>query len=187
MTASACGAPLEADELVAYWLGELDAARETQIEEHVLGCGACAAELDTLAALAAAVRDAFTRGTVSAVLSPALVARLAAAGYRLREYRVPANGSVNCTAAPDDDLVVARLQARLAGIARLDLVDLAPDGTERVLEDIPFDAAAGEVVVTPRTDLVKRAGDHLHRMRLVDAGAGRVIAEYAFLHSAWRG
>jgi hypothetical protein len=184
---TACPTPVEAQELLAYWLGELGEARETRVEEHLLGCDACTAALDALVRLGAGVRDAFTRGALSAVLTPALVQRLAASGYRLREYRVPANGSVNCTAGPDDDLVVARLQAPLAGVSAVDLVDIGPDGTERLLADIPFDAATGEVVLTPRTDLLKRAGDHLHRMRLVDAGSRRVIAEYAFVHSAWRG
>ena len=187
MSVPACAAPLDARDLLAYWLGELDGADEARLEEHVLGCGACARELDALVRLGAGVREAFTGGAVSAVLSPAVVQRLVAGGYRLREYRVTRNGSVNCTAGPDDDLVVARLQAPLAGIARVDLIDIAADGTEHVLEDIPFDAATGEVVLAPRTDLLKRAGDHLHRMRLVDADSRRVIGEYGFVHSAWRG
>jgi hypothetical protein len=187
MSAAACTEPVDLGDLLAYWLGELDEAREAQVEEHLLGCGACADALDALLRLGVGVRDAFTRGAVAAVLSPALVQRLLASGYRLREYRVPANGSVNCTAGPEDDLVVARLQAALADVTRLDLIDIGPDGIEHLLEDVPFDAAAGEVVLTPRTDLLKRANDHLHRMRLVDAGSRRVIGEYAFVHAAWRG
>jgi hypothetical protein len=182
----ACPAPIGDAELVAYWLGDLDERAETRVEEHVLGCATCAAELEALVRLGEDVRDAFARGAVSAVVGAALVQRLRAAGCRLREYRVPANGSVHCTIAPDDDLVVARLQASLKGVTRLDLVDIGPDGLEWRLEDVPFDAAAGEVLVTPRADLLRLAGDHLHRMRLVDASSQRMIGEYAFLHSAWR-
>lgn len=41
---------------------------------------------------------------------------------RIREYRLPPNGSVNCTVAPDDELLVTRLEAPLEGVERLDAV-----------------------------------------------------------------
>jgi anti-sigma factor RsiW len=45
------------DLLHGYLDGELDAARRTAVEEHLLVCAECARELETQKALAAAVRD----------------------------------------------------------------------------------------------------------------------------------
>ncbi|MDZ5461717.1 RNA polymerase sigma factor, partial [Azohydromonas lata] len=55
------------------------------------------------------------------VAGPRFVERLAAQGLRLREYRVPCNGSVNCSAAPQDEVLVGRLQVALQGVRRLDV------------------------------------------------------------------
>jgi len=40
---------------------------------------------------------------------------LAERKVRLREYRVPRNGSVNCSVAPEDEMVIARLDVPLGG------------------------------------------------------------------------
>ena len=86
-------------------------------------CDACGQALDELIALGDGVRSAFRAGAVSAVTTSAFVQRLAGQGVRLREYRLPPNGSVNCTVAPDDDLLVSHLEAPLDGVQRLDAVD----------------------------------------------------------------
>lgn len=190
MSARDCPAPLDLAALVEYWQGECDPEREAQLELHLLGCAACAGRLAAVVRLGGAVRDSFARGDVSAVLGPALVAELADAGVRLREYRVPANGSVHCTVAPDDDLAVARLEAALAGVQRLDVVRIGPDGAvlER-MEDVPFDAGRGELTYAPAIGKLRALGDATVRVQLVDASAApeRVIAGYEFIHSRWPG
>ena len=45
MSRTACGAPLGLAKLTEYWLGELDEADEAVVEQHLLGCGHCAASL----------------------------------------------------------------------------------------------------------------------------------------------
>lgn len=84
-------------------------------------------------------------GAVPAILTDTFVKQLAAQGLRVRKYRVPHNGSVHCTVAPDDDLLIARLAAPLTGGERLDLERSSGEGSvlER-LRDVPFDAATGE-------------------------------------------
>ena len=95
-------------------------------------------------------------GAVHAVVADAFVKRLAAQGLRLREYRVPHNGSVYCTVAPDDDLLITRLDAPLAGVERLDVELLGVEGAGRErLRDVPFDAAAGEVVLAARMERMR--------------------------------
>jgi hypothetical protein len=172
--------------LSEYWLDELDAASEARVEEHLLGCDACSRELEELAALATGIRQLVRQGAVHTVVSNAFVRRLAAQGLRVREYNVPHNGSVNCTVAPEDDVVVAHLQAPLQGIERLDLVE--GEAQER-LYDIPFNVEHDEVVVTPRVEELRKLPASTHRMRLVavDASGERVIGEYTFNHTPYSG
>ena len=167
--------------LVAYWLGELDEAHEAALEEHYLGCAVCSATLAEVEALAEGVRRGM--GRVDSVLTSRFIEQLQSSGLRIREYRVPLNGSVNCTVAPEDQLLLSRLQAPLGGLDRVDLIV----GEQR-LEDIPFDAASGEVVVVPSLARVRAMPAQTEVMRLVavEAGGERVIGEYTFNHTPHR-
>ncbi len=169
--------------LIAYWLGELDPADEAALEEHYLGCADCATRLAEVEALAAGVRGAFGAGRVGAVLAPAFVDRLRSSGVRLREYRVPRNGSVNCSVGPEDQVLLSRLEAPLEGLERVDAVRV--DGDMHRLEDVPFDAARGEVVLAPSIAHMRTLPAHRQVWRLVAVGAEgeRVIGEYTFNHS----
>lgn len=170
--------------LVAYWLGELDEGPESALERHYLGCGECSARLAEVEALASGVRRAFADGRVAAVITPAIVDRLRAKGMRVREYRVPRNGSVNCTVAPEDQLVVGRMQAPLQDVSRIDAIVLY-EGEFR-LSDIPFEAASGEVVLAPSIVHLRRLPAHREIVRLVsvEAAGERLLGEYTFNHSA---
>jgi hypothetical protein len=189
MTQPSCASPIPLATLLEYWLGELDEARETALDEHLLGCGQCSATLQSLVDLAGEVRAAVRAGAVLAVLADAFVKGLAAQGLRLREYRVPHNGSVYCTVAPDDDLLITRLDAPLAGVERLDVERLGGEGAvlER-LRDVPFDAAAGEVVIAERMELMRGLPPSTLRMRLLAmAPSGeRLVGEYTFHHTPHR-
>ena len=98
------------DELLDYWFGDTDEAATEAIDAHLFGCDACGMQLDRIAALAQGVRAAFAAGSLGVVVSPRFVDRLAERGLRVREYRVPLNGSVNCRVAREDDVLVSRLQ-----------------------------------------------------------------------------
>jgi len=170
-------------ELVEYWFGERD---DEALEEHLLGCAECTARLEELAALGAGIRAAFRSGALHAVLPRAFVEALKREGLRLREYRVPPGGSVNCTLPKADDFVVSRLQAPLAGVERVDLMVVAQEGAaELTFEDIPFDPAAGEVLVVPSAAALRALPAHTARMRLFAVGAGgrKPLGEYTFVHT----
>jgi len=174
------------DELVAYWLGDADAAATEAADEHLIHCDNCGARLDELIALSRGVHDAFVGGRVAAVLSGAFADALKAAGRRIREYRVPHNGAVHCTVRPGDELLVGRIAAPLAGVARVDALletSLDPGHRER-LKDIPFDATAGEVLLVPRIDTLRRLPSHDFSVRLlaVDAQGERELGHYRFHH-----
>jgi hypothetical protein len=189
---SAAADHLSVDALLDYWLhDDTPAASVDAVDEHLMQCDACGQVLDELIALGDGVRSAFRAGAVSAVATSAFVQRLAGQGLRLREYRPPRGGSVNCTVAPDDDLLVTHLEAPLEGVQRIDAVmesSLEP-GVEHRLEDVPFDPRAGEVLWLPKIAAVKQQPEHTFRVRLlaVEAGNEREIGRYAFLHRPWPG
>ena len=166
--------------LVDYWFGDLPPEREAAFEEHLFGCADCTRKLENLAALGAAVRDAWRAGAVRAVISPALYDAMKKEGLRLREYPVPPGGSVNCTITAADDFVVSRLSAPLSGVSRIDLVT----DTQR-FEDVPFDADANEVLVCPAPAALKQRGAFMQRMRLLAVGndGEKLLGEYTFLHA----
>ena len=179
-----CRQPIDFGSLVQYWLGELDEAAEARIDEHLLGCDHCGARLDELAALAAGVRSVFEGGRVFAFVTGDFVRGLAQRGVRLREYRVARNGSVNCTVAPGDQLLISHLEAPLDGVARVDATAESPEGTQ-VFRDIPFDARTGLVMFTPGTEAIRSKPAYQFRMRLVavDGDGERVIGDYTFNHA----
>lgn len=183
---------LSVDALLDYWLHDLaPAAAVDAVDEHLMQCDACGQALDELIALGDGVRSAFRAGAVSAVATSAFVQRLVGQGVRLREYRPPRGGSVNCTVAPDDDLLVTHLEAPLEGVRRIDAVaesSLEP-GVEHRLEDVPFDPQTGEVLYLPKIAAVKQQPEHTFRVTLlaVEAGSAREIGRYAFFHRPWPG
>ena len=189
---SAGGGHLSVDALLAWWLhDEASAASVDAVDEHLMQCDACGRALDELVALGDGVRAAFRAGALSSVTTAAFVQRLVGQGLRLREYRVPLNGSVDCSVAPDDDLLVSRLAAPLAGVQRLDAVavsSLAP-GVEHRLEDVPFDPRTGEVIWLPKLAAVKREPENTLRVTLfsMEEGGAREIGRYAFHHRPWTG
>jgi len=177
------------DALLDYWLHDSDAAATAAIDEHLMQCEPCGQALDELVALGDGVRAAFRSGAVSAMASDAFLKRVVGRGVRVREYRLPRNGSVNCTVGPDDELLVAHLETPLHGVERLDAVvtlSFAPDVQHR-LEDVPFDAHAGEVLWMPKFDLIRNAPAHTAEVALlsVDAGGVQELGRYTFRHQPW--
>lgn len=181
-----CRSPLAWDTLIAYWCGDLDNGSEEQIEEHYLGCVHCSRRLEQIKDLGEAVGLLARNSGVSMVVSEAFVRRLAEDGLRVREYRVPLNGSVNCTIAPEDDFIVGYLQAPLAGVPRIDMLTLGDEG--QVLqrqEDIPFAAESGSVVFVPGVEEIRALPKTTMHLRLlaVDDREERVLGDYRFHHS----
>jgi len=183
-----CTTPLAPATLAEYWLGDLDAASEAPIAEHLLGCDHCTAALQDLVDLGAGIRALVRRGVLRALVSEEFVARLAAGGLRVREYTVERNGGVLCTAAPDDDLVVARLQAPLDDVGRLDLLIFdAEGGVAERLQDIPFNPAAAQVLVAWNVEQLRQLPKTTMRTQLVavERGGQRVLGDYTFNHTPW--
>jgi hypothetical protein len=186
---AACATPLTDETLLAWWAGELPPPEQEQLEEHLFSCDGCSRRGDTLAAVAEGVRGLVRAGEVPAVVLPAVVERWQSEGRRIREYRVPPGGGVQCTVGPEDDVVLARLTAELGGVGRLDLVIRVDDGPEERLSDLPFDSAAEELVFAPSAATLRAMPAHVQRMRLlaVEEEGERVLGEYTFHHTPWPG
>jgi len=179
------------DALLDYWLHDSDPAATEAIDEHLMQCEACGEALDELVALGEGVRTAFRSGAVSAMASDAFLRQVVGHGVRVREYRLAHNGSVNCTVAPEDELLVAHLETPLEGVERLDAVvtlSFSPEEQHRLL-DVPFDAQAGEVLWLPKVDLIREAPTHTAEVTLlsVDGGGARELGRYTFHHQRWSG
>jgi len=178
--------------LLDYWLHDTDAAATEAIDEHLMRCEACGVALDELVALGRGVRDVFRTGRVAMIISGAFFARLQQRGMRIREYRLAHNGSVNCSVAPDDELVVARIDVPLAGVQHLDAAatqSFAPGISHRLL-DIPFDARAGQVLYVPKLVEIREQPRHDMTLTLLarDETCGeREVGRYVFHHRPWVG
>ena len=172
--------------LVAWWLADLPAGDADRVEEHLFGCASCAARVEWLAALSEGVRAAVRAGALGMVVSAPFVEAMKRAGLRVREYRLEPGGRVNCTIAADDDAVVSRVRAQLAGVKRLDILKDIDEGRERFeVRDVPFDPASGEVLFILMPARLKKMPAHIARVRLVavDEAGRRTLGEYTFDHA----
>lgn len=184
-----CRSRVSLPDLVAYRLGELDQASEFQLEEHLFGCSECGDRLARLEQLASAIRKELREGHLSALLPAAFIQRLKDDGVRVREYRMEPGGSINCTIAPDDDLVVTHLHAPLAHVRRLDvIVEEGEGGPRSRLEDVAFDPAADAIVLFPASAEVRKLGVAKLFVELVAVGddTERLLARYTLNHSPYR-
>jgi hypothetical protein len=179
--------PIDTAVLADYWLGALSGPDEASVEEHLFECDQCGARLREVMALAEGVRRLAREGNLRMVVSDAYLQRAAEDGLRVREYAPPPGGSVQCTVAEDDDLLVGRLAADLSGARRVDLCWCDEHGVERLrLPDIPFRANAAGIVLQEPITLMKAAPTATQVARLLavdDAGTERLLGSFTFHHT----
>ena len=178
---------IEAAVLMDYWLTELPAAEEDALEQHLMACGACGDRLDEVMALAESLRVLVRSGSLQVIIDEALVRRAEGGGLRVREYAPPRGGSIQCTVAADDDLLVARLAVDLSTATRVDLSWCDLHGVERQrMADIPVRAGAGNVICQQSITWAKASptASMVARLLAVDSDGGeRVLGEYTFHHT----
>lgn len=186
MNASSCTSPLDFSSLVDYWLAELAPADEERVEEHLLGCPACSERLWSLADLAGGIGTLARSGVVRAVVTSDFVERLAREGLRVREYRIPPGGSVQCTVTAEDDVLVARLVAQLRGVSQVDIAVCDAAGREQErLRDVPVSPSTEEVVFLQRIARARALPAHVKHLKLlaVEPQRERLLGEYTLIHT----
>jgi hypothetical protein len=182
-----CAQPIEAAVLMDYWLGVLPSAAEEAVEEHLMSCDGCGDRLRAVIALAEGLRTLARSGSLVVVISDQLVKHASETGQRVREYAPPPGGSVQCTVAADDDLLVARLAADLSGAARVDLSWCeSPGGEVLRMADIPVRGDTGTVICQQSITFAKASPSNTLIARLVAVdteGTERPLGEYTFHHT----
>jgi len=186
---TACAKPVALEAIIAYWLGELDEADQSPLEEHLFACAHCTRRLESVAALASGIRAAVRDGALALALTPRFLGYLKEQGLRIREYPAEPGARVDCTITAQDDAVVSRLHAPLAGLTRVDALHSLDLGGGRIerrrMEDVPFDRDSGEVLFTPSTKELRKLPAHTWRVQLlaVDEAGERTLGEYSFAHT----
>lgn len=182
-----CSTPIEAARLADYWAAALAPREEDAVEEHLFSCDHCGARLREVIALAEGVRTLAREGSLRMVVTDTFLERAAGEGLQVREYTVPAGGSLQCTVGADDDILIARLAANLSGAARVDLSVCDDRGVEQIrLRDIPVHTGSGSVIYQESITFMKAAPTCRVIMRLVtvdDAAGERLLGEYTFNHT----
>jgi predicted anti-sigma-YlaC factor YlaD len=181
-----CASPLSDETLLEHWLWEPLQTPQADVEEHLLGCDDCSHRLARVVAIADGVRDVARAGEIRVVVPPVFLERVVLEGLRLREYRIAPGGSIECSVAPEDDVLVARLGVNVGDATRIDLVWLDAEGLEQErLTDVPVHAAMPEVVFVQRIADMRALPKTTARARFVatDGDGERVVAEYTFNHT----
>lgn len=174
--------------LIDYWAGDLPQHEADLFEEHLLACESCTRRLEEFAAYATGISRLAREGAIRVVVSSEFLELAERAGLRVRQYAPSAGGSVQCTATPSDDLLVARLAAGLAGASRIDLARCDANGVEvERLRDIPFNPERLEIILTEPVAPARTAPRQTLLMKLIaveDSGE-RLLGTYTFNHSPY--
>jgi len=182
-----CVKPIDAAVLADYLLGALAGEEEEVVELHLLECDTCGGRLREVIALAEGIREVVREGSLVMVVSDAFLKRASERGMTVREYAPPRGGTIECTVAADDDLLIGRLAADLSGARRVDIALCDVGGVEHHrLADIPFHSEADSVQFQQSITYAKAAPSETMMARLVsfdDAGAERVLGEFTFNHT----
>lgn len=180
-----CAAPLPLEALLEYWSGDLSPTGADEVEEHLFACASCPGRLEELVALAGSIRRLTAAGRFRAAVAPSVVDALVARGVRIRTFRPRLGETIPCGAAPEDELLVARIPVDLRGVTRLDVATCDERWVERErLVDVPLDRRRQEVVMAERVDRARTLGAALYRLRLlaVDAAGERELGTCTLAH-----
>jgi anti-sigma factor RsiW len=173
---------VSSDRLADYLAGLLDEPDNEALEAHLFSCQPCAIASERLFGLAAAIREA-----VPPVLSAERFEGLEREG-RIAEVNPMSPGQVSEVRFPPAEKVLVH---RLGGsdLSRARRVDVAivnvEGGALLRLEDVPFDAARGEVLIVCQRHFADLfPPDLVFRLELVIGDRREEASRYTVLHRA---
>jgi anti-sigma factor RsiW len=170
----------ELETIAAFTLDELDTETADAFEEHYFGCDACTARLEQL-------RELVTK------LGSALPPILTAERRRALEAAHPGHAVVDVRPGQTAELHLGALapvglwvmHAPLAGVKRVDFEARDATGAPLfALDDVPFDAARGEVVLACQVHYRALPGTSRLEVSLTatDATGARAVNAYTLEH-----
>jgi len=179
-----CAQPFTLETLVDYWFGDLPDDTTDRLEEHLLECDDCGDRLRALIALRDGVHRAGRLGLAPLIVTAEFLQAATASGLRVREYQLPPGGRVECTIAPDDDLLVGRMAGDFHDVERLDLTVEIDGHPGPRLEDIPIAPNAAELIWLQSTPASRALGHTVLHLRLlaVEGDHERLVGDYTFDH-----
>jgi hypothetical protein len=185
MTDARCPSPLAYADVVDYWAGDLPAADEARIEEHVFACDDCARELAAARALTDGITAVVREGRLHTVVTDGLLNRLAADGVRIRMFTLEGEAVVPCAVWAGDDLVVSRIRGDFGGVESVSIVTRQASGEEiGRLSDIPLRPGQREILnAFSAAHLRALPATRVHvSVTTPAAGGERTIAAYTLEH-----
>lgn len=175
-----CATPVSWEDAVAYVAGELSLDHEAALELHLMGCSTCTATVTGAAEIAAA-----THAIIPTVVTRADLAAITARGLRVRESVFAPGDRRPVVFTPDVDLLIHTLGgADLAGATRVD-VRLRDEATGAVLAeepDVPFDDAAGQVLIACQRHYASFPPDVVFEVTAHRAAGATLAGTYTVLH-----
>lgn len=174
----------EGTDLLDWWLGDLAAAESDAFEEHLFACEHCRPAAQELSGIETGLRDIVRMGGIGFVPSASVLERLQRDGVRMRAYRLTPGDTVPCTVAADDELVVTRLAADLAGVDEVD-VSMTGGAIAIHLSGVPVERSRGEVVFASAGDDIRRLPKCVLHVRLTarTPAGPRVLGDYTLDHT----
>jgi anti-sigma factor RsiW len=186
MSDTRCPAPIGFTDVVDYWAGDLSQAQEGRIEEHTFTCAECARELAAAGVVAGGIAAVAREGRLHSVVTDAILNRLAADGVRIRTFTLEGTGIVPCAVWADDDLVVSRIRADLAGVDAVTIVTRRASGEEiGRLSDVPVRPGQHEILnAFSAAHLRALPATRVHVTVTAQVGSGQqTLAEYTLEHA----
>jgi hypothetical protein len=188
---TSCEAPLPFEALIAYHMRELSEAEQGRVEEHYFACAYCSERLEVLSRLEHGVRELVQGGQLFASSTVAMVQRARAQGILVREYRTDPGEHVNCTAGPDDALLVTRYGG-LRGITSVDFHFSGQIvGSDQLIQmeyaDVPVDQQTGDLVLVAPGAL-NRGMPLLEievRLSVREPSGAHEVGRYHYHHRPW--
>ena len=105
-------------ELVDYWAGDLPEGDASSLEEHLFVCNDCAQHLADIESLTRALGQVIRGARFGAIVTEAVLNRLARDGVRVRTFTLSPGDVVPCAVWNDDDVMAVRLRGDFTGHRR---------------------------------------------------------------------
>ena len=176
---------LSASDVSDYWTPELEADAIQRIEAHVFVCAQCATRLDAARTLIDGLGDAVRRGRFQAIVTDAVLNRLARDGTRMRMFTLDPGAVVPCAVWAGDQVIVSRLRADFTGVERVSLVMQVGGEEMHRVTDVPVGPGARELIQAFSADQLRELPQVEVRLQLFGSrgpAGDELVAEYILEH-----